>query len=355
MSGALQIDFRVDQRDVELAVEVPAGGRLAVIGPNAAGKSTLLQVAAGLLAPDRGRVLLGERVLTDTATRTQVPVHNRRIGLMAQSGLLFDHLNVLENVAFGPRSQRAGRAVAVRRAGEWLERIGVSDLARRKPAELSGGQQQRVALARTLASNPDALLLDEPTSALDVRVAAGLRGILNEVTQARTTVLVSHDLLDIVSMADQVLVIENGRVVEQGPTATLLARPSSAFAARLADVNIIRGELVDAQTMRSGPLLVHGRPDDQGITVGKAIATLRPGAITVSVSQPASSARNVWQAQVATMVTMAHAVRLRCAVGADTELAADITAASAAELRLEPGSAVWLSAKAQEVGLNALS
>lgn len=352
MTG-LQIDFRVADRDVELAVTVPQGARLAVIGPNAAGKSTLLQVAAGLLEPDRGRIVLGGRTLTDTAARVRVPVHKRRVGLMAQSGLLFEHLTVLDNVAFGPRSQRVGRAESLRLANEWLERIGVADLARRRPDQLSGGQQQRVALARTLASRPEALLLDEPTSALDVRVSAGLRGVLNEATQARTTVLVSHDLLDIVSLAEQVLVIENGRVVEQGPTAQLLARPSSAFAARLADVNIIRGELVDQHTLSAGALLVTGQPDD-GALRGRAIATVRPSAITVSLRQPESSARNVWPGTISTLLTLAHAVRLRVDVGGDLELAADVTAASAAQLRLEPGTPVWLSAKAQEVALSAV-
>jgi molybdate transport system ATP-binding protein len=349
----LQVDFRVDSRDVELDVAVPAGGRLAVIGPNAAGKSTLLQVAAGLLVPDRGRVVLGGQTLTDTAAKVQMPAHRRRIGVMMQSGLLFGHMSVLDNVAFGPRSQRVNRAESLRRAHEWLERIGVSDLSRRKPGELSGGQQQRVALARTLAANPDALLLDEPTSALDVRVSAGLRGVLHEVTAGRTTVLVSHDLLDIVSIAEEVLVIEDGRVAERGRTTELLARPSSAFAARLADVNIIRGEFDGRETLNAGPLHITGRPDD-GAASGTGIATLRPGSIMVSLAEPSTSARNVWPGQISTLLTMAHAVRIRVDVGGGIELAADVTPASAAELRLEPGARVWLSVKAQEVALSAI-
>lgn len=350
MSG-LQTDFRVAERDVELVADVPAGTCLAVIGPNGAGKSTLLHVIAGLLAPDRGRVVLGDRVLTDTSAGTRLPAHQRRIGLLAQSGLLFEHLSVLENVAFGPRSKRASRAQSHASAREWLERLGVADLAERNAAELSGGQAQRVALARTLAAEPDALLLDEPTAALDVRVAAGLRSVLGEVTRGRTTVLVSHDLLDIVSLADHVLVIEAGRVAEYGETAQVLARPNSAFAARLSDLNILRGQLQGADELRAGMLQVHGLPDDDSATSGPGVATVRPAAITISLAQPETSARNVWPGTIATMLTMPHAVRVRVDVGG-TELAADVTAVSVANMGLAPGTRVWLSVKAQEVAIS---
>ncbi len=352
MNG-LSADFRVDARDVQLAIEVADGERLAVIGPNAAGKSTLLQVVAGLLGPDRGRVSLAGRVLTDIAHAIQVPPHQRRIGLLAQSGLLFGHLSVAENVAFGPRSRRASRRTAQRTAHDWLERLGVADLASRRVGELSGGQAQRVALARTLASEPDALLLDEPTSALDVRMAAGLRTVLSDLTRGRTTVLVSHDLLDIVSLADRVVVVEQGRVAEQGPTAQLLARPSSAFAARLADVNIIRGELADANTLVFGPIRVHGLPDDPTATSGPGIATLRPGAVVVALHEPDTSARNTWPGMISSLSTLPHGIRVRVDVGG-TELAADVTAASAATMHLEPGLPIWLAAKAQEVSLSRL-
>lgn len=352
MSG-LEISFRVEARDVELEARVPKGGRIAVIGPNAAGKSTLLQVVAGLLHPDTGRVVLDGRILTDTGARVHTPPHRRQVGLMAQSGLLFDHLSVLDNVAFGPRSQHQPRGKADRSAHEWLERLGVADLSSRRPAQLSGGQAQRVALARTLAANPDALLLDEPTSALDVGVAAGLRTVLAEVTRGRTTVLVSHDLLDIVSLADEIFVIEQGRVVEHGRTVQLLARPTSAFAARLADVNIILGQLDGARTLIAGQLRVHGLAEDENLGRGAGIARVRPGSITVSLNEPATSARNVWPGTISTLVTRPGAIRVRVDLGG-LEVAADVTPASAAELRLEPGARVWLSVKAQEVALSAV-
>lgn len=352
MSG-LSAEFRVDGRDVELAVQMADGERLAVIGPNAAGKSTLLQVVAGLLRPDRGRVTLHDRVLTDTEKAIQVPPHKRWIGLMTQSALLFDHLTVLDNVAFGPRSRRASRRNARRHALDWLEQLGVADLASRRTGELSGGQAQRVALARTLAAEPDALLLDEPTSALDVPVAAGLRTALAEITSGRTTVLVSHDLLDIVSLADRVVVIEQGRVVEQGPTAQILSRPSSTFAARLADVNIIRGRFADASTLVAGPMFVHGLPDDPAVASGPGIATVRPAAVLVALRAPETSARNLWPGTISSLSTLPHGIRVRVDAGG-IELAADVTAASAATMQLKPGLPVWLAAKAQEVCLSRL-
>lgn len=352
MSGLI-VRAEVTQRDVVAEVEVPEGQTLAVVGPNAAGKSTLLQVAAGLLRPDHGVVRLGERVLTDTAAGVQVPVHRRRIGWLAQSGLLFGHLSVLDNVAFGPRSRGLGRAAALEQANQWLDRLALTELAGRRPGTLSGGQAQRVALARTLAADPEALLLDEPTSALDVHVAAGLRRLLAETLTGRTTILVSHDLLDIVALADQLAVIEAGRVVEQGPVAEVLARPSSAFGARLADVNIIRGTLLDAGTLTAGDLVVHGIADDDQYTSGRALATLRPAAITVALTAPQTSARNVWASTIRALETMPNGIRVRADVG-PISLAADVTAASAAAMGLRPAMPVWLAAKAQEVTITPL-
>lgn len=352
-AARLQVQAQVNNRDVDVEIEVPAGSTLAVIGPNAAGKSTLLQVTAGLLAPDHGRVLLGDRVLTDTASRTQVPVHRRRVGWLAQQGLLFGHLSVRDNVAFGARSQGTPRADAQRLADEWLTRLGVGELASRRPGTLSGGQAQRVALARTLASGPDALLLDEPTSALDVQVAAGLRRLLAESLAGRTTILVSHDVLDIVALADEIAVLEAGRVVERGPARQVLSRPMSKFAARLADVNVIRGQLGPADKLAGQGLVVHGVADDPTAASGRGLATFRAAAVTIALQAPQTSARNVWAGQVRTLASVPTGVRVWVAVG-EAEVAADVTAASAADLQLSPGAEVWLAVKAQEVALAAL-
>lgn len=353
MKNGLHVAARVVRRDVDAEIAVPAGRVLALIGPNAAGKSTMLQVAAGVLRPDEGRVGLDGTVLTDTGARIQVPVHRRRIGLLAQSGLLFGHLSVLDNVAFGPRSRGTSRRAARAAGQEWLERIGVGELAGRRPRELSGGQAQRVALARTLAAAPAALLLDEPTSALDVRVAAELRAVLAEATRGLTTILVSHDLLDIVSLADEVAVIDHGRIVERGEAMRVLAHPTSAFAAGLAGVNLVWGQLDGAGILVSGAMRIYGVPDGEPVASGDGLARISPSAIVVSTSRPESSARNVWPGQVSALEPLPHGIRVRTDVG-QTEVAADITTASAAKLKLAPGTPVWLSVKAQEVAIGGI-
>ncbi|HEY0949433.1 sulfate/molybdate ABC transporter ATP-binding protein, partial [Nocardioides sp.] len=236
---SLELRAIVAARGVDVAFDVAAGETVALLGPNGAGKSTVLSVAAGLLRPDRGEVRLDGRELT--GERRFVPPHDRRVALLAQDPLLFPHLSVLENVAFGPRSRGAGRRESHAAARRWLEEVDAADLADRRPAEVSGGQAQRIAVARALAADPRLLLLDEPMAALDVAVAPALRQTLRRVLAERTVVLVTHDVLDALLLADRVVVLDEGRVVEQGPSAEVLARPRSPFAARIAGLNMVTG------------------------------------------------------------------------------------------------------------------
>ncbi len=235
----------VSERGVDVALDVGAGEVLAVLGPNGAGKSTALHVIAGLVRPDTGVVRVGGRTLTDTAAGVQVATHDRRVGLLMQDPLLFPHLSVQANVAFPLRSRGIARPDAARQALHWLGEVGAADLADRRPGELSGGQAQRVAIARALAAEPDVLLLDEPLAGLDVAVAASVRSLLQQVVSAagRATVLITHDLLDVLALADRVLVLEAGQVAEAGPVAEVLAAPRSRFGARFAGVNLVRGTL----------------------------------------------------------------------------------------------------------------
>ena len=194
MSG-LTVDFRINARDVEVALEVPEGGRLAVIGPNAAGKSTVLQVAAGLLVADRGQVRLDGHVLTDTEQGIEVPPHKRRIGLMAQSGLLFKHLNVLDNVALLPMLAGKTNEFSRQRAMELLTTLEVEHRAHAKPSQLSGGEQQRVAIARAMANQPPFILADEPTAPLDSERSLIVMKLLARLAQQFNTAImvVTHD------------------------------------------------------------------------------------------------------------------------------------------------------------------
>ncbi len=218
----------VPSRSVSLDLTVAPGRTLALLGPNGAGKSTVLQALAGLV-DYTGTVTLGDRVLDGLE-----PEH-RRIGYVFQDYLLFPHLTVLENVAFGPRSQGVGTAAARATAAEWLDRLGVADLGARRPPQLSGGQQQRVALARALASSPELLLLDEPLSALDVEVRDDVRSELAQHVRdwGGLTIVVTHSLEDVAALASDVIVLEKGRATQRGTVRSIVSSPATPWVERL--------------------------------------------------------------------------------------------------------------------------
>jgi molybdate transport system ATP-binding protein len=349
VTGALVLGAVVAERGVDVSLEVASGETLALLGPNGAGKSTLLAVAAGLLRPDSGRVLLDGTELT--GPDTWVAPHARRTALLAQDPLLFPHLSALENVAFGPRSAGVVRREARERARRWLDEVGAGDLADRRPGELSGGQAQRVAVARALAAEPRVLLLDEPMAALDVAVRPALRQTLRRVLADRTVVLVTHDALDALLLADRVAVVEEGRVVEEGPTQAVLTRPRSAFAARVAGLNAVRGTWQDGvllgRHVTPEPIEVRGLTTDPAPASGDAVvAVFRPSAVAVYRQLPDGSPRNV----IATTVTDLEPLGDRVRVHAGG-LAADVTPVAAAELDLVPGRSVVFSIKATEVAI----
>ena len=260
-SGDLSVQVSLARHEFTVAaeLEIPAGESVAVLGPNGAGKSTLLSLVAGLLAPDAGQIRLGGRLLTDVDDDRQVLVapEHRRVGLMGQDPLLFPHLSALENVAFGPRSQGRGRSAARASAGSWLERMGLSAFASLRPAQLSGGQRQRVALARALAAEPHVLLLDEPLGALDAQTVPEIRQVLRTHLRdsGTTSLLVTHDVLDAAVLADRVIVLERGAVVDDGPTRTVLTAPRSSFGATLAGLNLVTGIVAESVPAARGASL----------------------------------------------------------------------------------------------------
>ncbi len=358
----LQLRAVVADRHLDVEFSVSAGEVLAVLGPNGAGKSTALHVIAGLLRPDEGLVRLGDRVLTDTATGVDVPTHDRRVGLLLQDPLLFPHMSVAANVAFGRhgRGFRPARAQQRSRALRWLREVDAEDLADRRPRQLSGGQAQRVAIARALAAEPDVLLLDEPLAGLDVAAAAGIRTVLRTVA-ARSgcaVILITHELLDVFTLADRVLVLESGRVGEIGPVADVLTAPRSHFGARIAGVNLVNGAIGPDGALhgRSG-LHLHGTLAEafggEVPTGHEAVAVFAPAAVAVYRDQPHGSPRNTLEVTVATLDTRGSAVLVRGQEQPDGApgLAAEITIDAAAELRLAPGDRVWFTIKALEVSL----
>lgn len=359
MTGGLSVHAVVEARGIDVAFDVAAGEVVAVIGPNGAGKSSVLHVIAGLLRPDGGTVTVGAHRLTDGASGLHVAVHHRRVGLLLQDPALFPHLTVAGNVAFGPRARhdrrRGLRSEARPTAAHWLGEVGAADLADRRPGQLSGGQAQRVALARALAAEPDVLLLDEPLSGLDVTAASAMRRLLRGVLSSggRSSVLVSHDLLDIVTLADRVVVIECGRVAESGSVADVLTAPRTAFGARFAGVNLVSGRAGDdGGSVLAAGLTWRGTRGPDVAPGGPAIAVFAPSAVAVSRDAPADDV-NVVAVGVAELDHRGPVIRVRAEAtgGAGGGLAADISADEAAGLRLIPGERVYFSVDARDVAI----
>lgn len=368
-AAGLEVSVRLVQRRVDVELGVGPGEVLAVLGPNGAGKSTLLEIVAGLVRPDAGYVRLGGRVLTDIDAGVAVPAHRREVSLLAQDALLFPHLSAAANVAFGPRSRgmRARAANAV--AQEWLQAVDAAEFAGRRPGELSGGQAQRVALARALAVEPRVVLLDEPMAALDVAAAPAMRILLRrtlrdaEISSRRagpapSAILVTHDIVDALTLADRVVVVESGHIVEQGPVAAVLSRPRSAFAARIAGVNLLIGRAehpvsqADSATglVRCGEDLIQGRAESPWTPGIPAAAVFSPAAVAVYRGHPEGSPRNVFRVRIAELTDRGGVIRVHAA---DREtgpgVVADLTPAAVADLALAPGQEVYLTVKAGEV------
>lgn len=327
--------------DVELAAE--PGDVVAVIGPNGAGKSTLVRGLAGIEPLTAGHVLVGGESWEGPGGRREV--RHRHVGVVFQNELLFPHLTALGNAAFGPRSRGVRRREAEAAAREWLARFGVEDLAGRRPAQLSGGQAQRVAIARALAGHPRLLLLDEPLSALDVGVAMALRLELARhlAEYDGVTVLVTHDALDVMTLASRVVVLDEGRVAQQGTPEEVARRPRTEHVARLVGLNVLRGTS-DGTVVRlvDGTTLVTATPAH-----GDVNACFAPAAVTLTLDEPTGSARNRWPGTVVSASPHGEAVRVH--VDASTGLLADVTPASAGALGLAPGRRVWATVKATEV------
>ncbi|HEX2857083.1 MAG TPA: TOBE-like domain-containing protein [Propionibacteriaceae bacterium] len=348
---AVSVRARVAARDCDLRLDVAPGHTMAVIGPNGAGKSTLLGLVSGELRPDEGEIRAGGRALADASTFLTAP--HRRVGYLAQRGLLLPHLDVLDNVAFGPRARGTGRRQARERALAELREVDADDLAHRRPRELSGGQAQRVALARALATDPDIVLLDEPMAALDVASAAAMRTLLARRLRGRTTLLVSHDPLDLWTLAEDVAVVEHGRVVASGPRDEVLGAPPTPFAAELAGVNRIEGIVLDTGLLRAGEHEIVGVDDEvEPPRPGhRALALFEPAAVSIHRDRPGGSPRNVWPAEVSRLQPHGPLVRVRLRLADGQHLGADVTPRAVAALGLAEGQPVFAVVKAAQVRL----
>ncbi len=334
---------------LELELSIPAGETAALLGPNGAGKSTAVAALAGLLALDRGRVELAGTVLDDPAEGAFVPAEARRIGVVFQDYLLFPHLSVLENVAFGLRSRGTDRDEARDRAREWVDRLGLDGLEHRRPGDLSGGQAQRVALARALVPEPDLLLLDEPLSALDVTTRGRLRRTLAAHLEAfeGPRLLITHDPTEAFLLADTIHVLEDGALTQSGTADEIRLRPRTPYAADLAGSNLFTGTAAGGE-VDVGPHVLHVADRD---VQGPVLVTVRPTAVSLYRERPEGSPRNAWETTVDRVERLGDRVRLR--TGPPLPLTVEITRDATEELELASGSGVWVAVKATEIGVEA--
>ena len=323
---------------VDIEITAAAGEVVALLGPNGAGKTTALRGLAGLTRLTAGAIELAGEPLH------QVPAERRPVGMVFQDYLLFPHLSALDNIAFGPRCRGLGKAAARRRAAEWLARVGLAEHAGSRPRALSGGQAQRIALARALAVRPRLLLLDEPLAALDAHtrlvIRAELRRHLAEFDGV--TVLVTHDPLDAMVLADRLVVIEDGRIVQQGGPAEVARHPRTEYVARLVGLNLYRGSADGhAVTLPTGV-----RVETTESSRGEVFVAFPPGAVALFRTRPDGSPRNLWEARVDSIER--HGDQVRVHLAGPLSVAADVTPAAVAELRLAEGQRLWAAVKASE-------
>ncbi len=335
----------------QVDLQVEDGEVVAVLGPNGSGKSTLLRTLAGLQPLASGQIVLDDVTLDNPSLGRLVPPEHRSCGVLFQDYLLFPHLTATANVAFGLRCGGSTKREANQVAAEWLERIGLSDLAFAKPGRLSGGQAQQVALARALATEPRLLLLDEPMAALDVSTRGSVRHRLRRNLEAFTgsCVLVTHDPLDAAALADRIVIIEEGEVAQRGTLAGVSARPQTPYVAELVGLNLIRGHADGSRLVVDGGMTLK----IMGSEYGPRLAAIAPRHVSLHSDRPTNSQRNFWQTRVAQVDLTGD--RVRVLLGGPIPIAAEISAAMLAELRLTDGSLVWAAVDVDRVDVYAIA
>ena len=342
----------IAQRGWEVQASLEAGLVTAVVGHNGAGKSTLAQVVAGTLRLERGEVTIGGRTVEDASTF--VPARRRGVAMVSQAPRIFTHMSVLANVAFPLRVRGVGRAQARAAATDQLRAVGIADLAHRCASDLSGGQAARVAIARALAFRPDVLILDEPTAALDVEATAQVSAVLRErLSQSGiTTLLVSHDIAEVLALASRMIVMGDGRVVEEGEPARILASPSSVFAARLAGLNIVTGEAIGGPGMvgvRVGDGQLWSADAQSAEPPGRLALTFPPEAVALAREESHASPRSVLPGRVTRIDITGSLVGVGIALAEGVCVTARVTASAWAELGAGLGDRLWVSVKATQV------
>ena len=346
MTLTATIEVRLGTLDLCAELNVTPGELVALLGPNGAGKSTVLRCIAGLQPIGAGRIAIDGVTVDDPSSGVFVEPEDRSVGYVFQNYLLFDHMTVLENVAFGLRARRTPKVEARRRAREWIERVGLSDYAGQRPGALSGGQAQRVALARAMATDPRLLLLDEPLAALDAGARGAVRRDLRHhlATFEGMGILVTHDPVDAYVLADRVAILDAGRIVQVGTLAAVTAHPRSRYVADLIGVNLVAGIVAaGVLTTAAGASVVIADAEP-----GASFAVIRPHSIAVVAGTPTeSSPRNVWAGTVTDIDRLGD--RVRVGIDGVLPLVAEITVAALDALQLRSGDPVHVSVKATDI------
>ncbi len=331
-----------------LTLDAEAGTTIAVVGPNGAGKTTLLRALLGLTPRAHAVLRLGD---TDVSG---LPPHRRGVAWVPQDGALFPHMNALANTAYGLRAHGVPRAEARHSAQLWLDRLGVGHLAHRRPAQISGGQAQRVALARALAARPRLILLDEPLAALDQTTRAHVRHTLRRHLDGfgGVCLIVTHDPVEALALADRVLVLEDGRALQDAPPTEVTRHPRSPWVARMLGRNAWPGTATaEGVQLTDGGTLIAADPLPPGTA---SLAVIAPEAVAVHRDRPTGSPRNVWPGTVREITTSGSRLRVLITSDEVPDLVAEITPQAVTELRLAEGSDVWTSVKATEAIVVAL-
>jgi molybdate transport system ATP-binding protein len=333
------IQLRLGTFSLDAELSVAAGEIVALLGPNGAGKSTAFNALAGLLPLAGGRITLDGVDLDAPGRGIRVPVEKRPISVVFQDYLLFPHLTAADNVAYGLRTRGVDRDTARARATDLLGRLDLAGYEHTRPGSLSGGQQQRVALARALAPQPKLLLLDESMAALDVSTKVEIRRYLRTTLRASSSanVMITHDLLDAVALADRVVVIEHGTVVQTGSPREVIARPRSAYVADLAGLNFLTGRC-DGRTVAldgGGSLTVDAAP------AGDVVVAIDPSAVTVHRTEPERSASNVWLGRIGAVDLLRDRVRVR--IDGTPQVMGEAEPGALDTLHLDDGGDIWAS------------
>ena len=350
LNAYLKKELRDFTLDAELTVE--DGETLALLGSNGAGKSTILKLLAGLMKPDEGRIELGGLVLSDTAKRISRPAEERRIGYMFQNYALFPHMTARENISYGLLMQKLPKRDCALRVGELLETLGLSEVADEPVTKLSGGQRQRTALARALAPHPALLLLDEPLSALDSKTQERLRGTLAGVIRQEEIpcILVTHSVLDTLSVADTTAVLERGRITARGTPEEIVHNPAYGFATA-ENPNMFRGSV---WVKESGAVCVRvGCVDFRAVTTLSGVVTvsIRPEELILSRSRLESTAVNSFAGRIVKIADAPEAGTKFVQVDIGIPLTAAVTQQSVERLAFIEGERVTVTCKATAVNV----